>query len=139
MTKEEFLNGKSSPVNKELMQIFLQCHIVEQTGHGVPKIVKKYGPESYEFWTSMITVTIPFAKTGFESNQNVTEKSITDEEKIILAIKKTPNISTTELAKIIDKSRRTIARIIENSDKIVRVGPDNGGHWEIKNRKRKYN
>lgn len=139
MTKEEFLNGKSSPVNKELMQIFLQCHIVEQTGHGVPKIVKKYGTESYEFGTSMITVTIPFAKTGFESNQNVTEKSITDEEKIILAIKKTPNISTTELAKIIDKSRRTIARIIENSDNIVRVGPDNGGHWEIKNRKRKYN
>lgn len=87
MTKEEFLNGKSSPVNKELMQIFLQCHIVEQTGHGVPKIVKKYGPESYEFWTSMITVTILFAKTGFESNQNATEKSITDEEKIILARK----------------------------------------------------
>ena len=52
------------------MQILLQCHIVEQT-----EIVKKYGPESYEFRTSMITVTLPFAKTGFESNQNVTEKA----------------------------------------------------------------
>ena len=70
MTKEEFLSGKSSQVNKKLMQIFLQCHIVEQTGHVVPKIVKRYRPDAYDFDTSMITVIIPFIKNGFSSNQN---------------------------------------------------------------------
>ena len=64
--------------------------------------------------------------------ENVTEKSMTDEEKIISAIRKNPNISTTELSKIIGKTRRTVARVIESSEKIVRVGPDKGGHWEIK-------
>ncbi len=68
MTKEDFLSGKTHPVNEELMKIFLQCHIVEQTGHGVPKIVSKYGYGAYEFGTSTITVTIPFEKNGFSSN-----------------------------------------------------------------------
>lgn len=49
------------------MKIFLQCHIVEQTGHGVPKVVNKYGAKAYDFGTSMITVTIPFDKSGFEN------------------------------------------------------------------------
>lgn len=53
-------------------------------------------------------------------------------KKIISAIRKNPNISTTELSKIIGKTRRIVARVIESSEKIVRVGPDKGGHWEIK-------
>lgn len=86
-------------------------------------------------------MTIPFSydlnsylKPDVTENviENVTEKSMTDEEKIISAIRKNPNISTTELSKIIGKTRRTVARVIESSEKIVRVGPDKGGHWEIK-------
>ena len=64
MTKEEFLVGKSIRVNTELMQIFLQCHIAQQTEYGVFKSVNKYGHESYNFETSMIKVTIPFDKKG---------------------------------------------------------------------------
>lgn len=86
-------------------------------------------------------MTIPFSydlnsylKPDVTENviENVTEKSMTDEEKIISAIRKNPNISTTELSKIIGKTRRKVARVIESSEKIVRVGPDKGGHWEIK-------
>lgn len=90
---------------------------------------------------NFLRVTIPFSydlnsylKPDVTENviENVTEKSMTDEEKIISAIRKNPNISTTELSKIIGKTRRTVARVIESSEKIVRVGPDKGGHWEIK-------
>lgn len=90
---------------------------------------------------NFLRVTIPFSydlnsylKPDVSENviENVTEKSMTDEEKIISAIRKNPNISTTELSKIIGKTRRTVARVIESSEKIVRVGPDKGGHWEIK-------
>lgn len=70
MTKEEFLAGKTKPVNEELMKIFLQCNIVEHSGHGVPIIVREYGEKAYEFSESFITVTIPFDRIGFES-QNV--------------------------------------------------------------------
>ncbi len=33
MTKEDFLAGKTKPVNEELMNIFMQCDIVEHSGH----------------------------------------------------------------------------------------------------------
>lgn len=109
MTREEFLTGKSSPVNKELMQIFLQCHIVEQTGHGVLKIVKRYGPESYDLGTSMITVTIPFAKNSFsniETKQNATEEAI-------LKMIQVDNILTVEqFASTIGKHRATMLRAL---------------------------
>lgn len=58
LTKEEFLSGKTEPVNKELMKIFLQCGIVVHSGHGVPIVVKEYGERAYSFSQNMITVTL---------------------------------------------------------------------------------
>ena len=49
LTKEEFLSGKTEPVNKELMKIFLQCGIVEHSGHGVSIVIKEYGEKAYSF------------------------------------------------------------------------------------------
>lgn len=70
LTKEEFLSGKTEPVNKELMKIFLQCGIVEHSGHGVPIVVREYGENAYTFSKNMITVTIPFNKvTHFECDK----------------------------------------------------------------------
>ncbi len=75
MTKDDFLSRKTHPVNEELMKIFLQCHIVEQTGHDVPKVVSKYEGSAYKFLTSTITVTIPFDKSGFDDEpQNEPQK-----------------------------------------------------------------
>ena len=137
MTKDDFFGGISKPVNKSLAKIFIKLGLIEQTGHGVSMIVDRYGKEAFTFLDNFLRVTIPFS---YDLNsylkpdvtENVTEKSMTDEEKIISAIRKNPNISTTELSKIIGKTRRTVARVIESSEKIVRVGPDKGGHWEIK-------
>lgn len=62
LTREQFLSGKTKPVNKELMDILLRCKIVYQSGHGVPTIVDIYGEEVYTFSENFITVTIPFYK-----------------------------------------------------------------------------
>ncbi len=43
LSKEDFFEGVSDPVNKELMDVFVQCDIVDRSGHGVPKVVKVYG------------------------------------------------------------------------------------------------
>ena len=42
------------------MDIFLQCKIMDQAGHGVPTIVSVYGIDAYNFSDDFITVTIPF-------------------------------------------------------------------------------
>ena len=59
-TKDGFFKGVSIPVNKKLSEIFLQLHISEKSGRGVPRIVEEYGQEAFAFGDNAITVTIPF-------------------------------------------------------------------------------
>ena len=59
-TLDGFFAGESVPVNKKLSEIFLQLHISEKTGRGVPKVVEKYGKDAYQFRENTILVTIPF-------------------------------------------------------------------------------
>ncbi len=58
---------------------------------------------------------------------------ISDEEKIISAIKNNPKITTADMMGLIGKSRRTVTRIIAKSTKIERVGTSFDGYWKIKN------
>lgn len=60
--------------------------------------------------------------------ENVQEN---DEDKIIDYIRNNPNCTLDGMAKAIDKSIKTVQRIIKNSNKIKRVGSDKGGHWEV--------
>ena len=62
---------------------------------------------------------------------NVPVKS-TDEEKIIEAIKANCKITMDAMSSIIGKSRKTFLRIIGKSNKIMRIGSDKNGYWEIK-------
>lgn len=59
-TMEGFFAGESVPVNQELSDIFLQLHISERTGRGVPKVTDVYGRGTYEFRENSIVATIPF-------------------------------------------------------------------------------
>ena len=58
-TMEGFFLGESVPVNEKLSEIFLQLHISEKSGRGVPKIIETYGREAYTFRENSIVVTIP--------------------------------------------------------------------------------
>mgnify|MGYP003427141100 FL=1 len=116
----------------------------------VSVIVDKYGKEVFTFLDNFLRVTIPFnyeldeyikpqrkgggTDDGTDDdtgNESVIGK-LSDEEKLIKAIEKNPNITTAEMVKLLAKSRRTVSRVISKSSKIVRVGGDFGGHWEIK-------
>ena len=70
-TTEGFFAGESIPVNQKLSDIFLQLHISERTGRGVPKITEIYGKETYEFRDNSIVVIIPFNKIATDTNAPV--------------------------------------------------------------------
>lgn len=71
-------------------------------------------------------------KVLLSDTSNVHEKSTLDIiTTIIGAIRLNPKIPLEELAGLIGKSKRTIQRIIKNSNQIKRIGPDKGGRWEI--------
>lgn len=48
-TMEGFYLGRLISVNKKLSEIFIQLHISEKSGRGVPKIVEIYGREAFKF------------------------------------------------------------------------------------------
>lgn len=61
LSKEGFYQGTSVPVNKSLLTIFMAAKYAEQSGHGIPTIVEKYGKEVFSFDDGMLKVTIPLA------------------------------------------------------------------------------
>lgn len=145
MTKDDFFGGISKPVNESLAKIFIKLGLIEQTGHGVSLIVDRYGKEAFTFLDNFLRVTIPFSYDlnryinssddiiNNNGAENGAEKMI--DEIILDAIKNNPEITRAELAKITGKGTTTIYRWLkkmQDSNKIVRIGPDKGGHWEIK-------
>ena len=73
-TLEGFFAGESVPVNQKLSEIFLQLHISEKTGRGVPIVVEKYGKSAYEFRENVILVTIPFRWVRVLDSENAPDE-----------------------------------------------------------------
>ena len=137
-TKEMFFKGVSTPRNKALMRILSDLDYVEQTGHGIPEVVKKYGNDIFDINDNYINVTLPFDKEVMASKvdeaqneaQNEAKNSI--EEILISLIKENSNITRQEMIRKTGKSRSTIERILRKSTKIFYVGSSKKGHWQIK-------
>lgn len=133
---DDFFNGISHPINIQLQKIMGQLGFIEQTGHGVPKIVSVYGREAFEITNSHIKVTLPFAfEPNFSQSANESLFSLSDNEKNILGfIRINPSIKSDELAKITNLSVPRINQLIKSlKDKgiIERLGSNRSGSWKI--------
>lgn len=133
-TKEEFFAGISRPINVSLQKIMGQLGLVEQTGHGVPKIVSVYGKDAFELADNHITVKIPFA---FEPS--MAQSSYDDLPKshaaVLKIIRNNPRFKTSEIAEAAELSQARIGQIISDlkeMGKLKRVGGKRGGIWETK-------
>ena len=140
LSKEDFFDGVSDPVNKELMDIFVQCGTVDRSGHGVPKVVKAYGREVFEFLSVGITVTIPFDRKGFNVNNDFTINFTESEKKIISLIEANNRIKTSELSERLNISRRavqTILNSLKGKNVLIRDCSRKIGYWRILEPKKK--
>ena len=119
-TIEGFFLGESIPVNRKLSDLFLQLHISERSGRGVPKITEMYGRDAFEFRENSIVVTLPF--TILEDSlvdKPVDKKPKMNEqmEKVLLEIRNNPNITQPQLVKIMNIGKSMIQRYISNLKK----------------------
>ena len=142
-TVEGFFLGESIPVNKKLSEIFLQLHISEKTGRGVPKITEKYGKEAFEFRENSIIVKIPFnwintmydKEGNKEGNKVVSYSDLNETQKVILQeIKNNPNITKREIQEKIGKGKTAVDRGISNLKEkgyIEHIGSNRTGYWKI--------
>lgn len=135
-SEEDFFRGRSNPVNIELQKIMGQLNLIEQTGHGVPLIVSKYGRNVFEITDNFITVTIPYAVvSSTHSNGSSTKIELTkSEQKVLNSLKENINITVAQLGELLDIKQTAINVAIKGLKEkgvIKRVGSNKTGYWEI--------
>ena len=140
-TLEGFFAGESVPVNPALSRIFIQLHITEHTGRGVPKIIQAYSQDNIRFNENSITVTIPYDRLGGNAPDNapvsapvnvpvavpVIDKAVTDIEDRILAFCIEPK-GILEIASFLKyEDKRTVRKYLNpllESGRLARTIPE---------------
>lgn len=140
LTLEEFYEGKSKPVNLELQQIMVQLDYIEQTGHGVPLIVSRYGKEVFDITENFITVTIPLNKNKKEETDlRKTGTMLIDgsNEKILKLMEENAGINVREISRQVGLGTTTITkriRQLKEEGVIERKGSKKVGQWIVHGR-----
>ncbi len=136
LTLDEFYEGKSKPVNLELQQIMVQLDYIEQTGHGVPLIVSKYGKEVFDITENFITVTIPLNKAVKKNLQKTKEYVLNEcDKKILNLIKENSYITVHELSGRIGIGMTTVTkhiRVLKEKGVVERRGSKKKGQWIVR-------
>lgn len=141
-TKEGFFKGESIPVNQKLSDIFLQLHISERSGRGVPLITRAYGEKAYEFRENSIVVTIPFTffskdegdKVGDKVGDKTEIRLNATRQRIVEEMRNNPNITLAQLASLTELSYKTIEKNVSflRKNKIIdRIGSNKNGWWRV--------
>lgn len=132
---EGFFLGESVPVNAKLSDIFLQLHISEKSGRGVPKIIETYGKECIEFRKNSIVVKIPFNWINVVGNKVGNKNELTNNRTIILKeIRNNPNVTTVQRANILCISETAVENnltYLKDNGYIKRNGSNKTGYWEV--------
>lgn len=142
LTREGFFQGKSVPVNERLFRIFIACNHSEQSGHGIPEIVKNYGREAFSFDDGMITVTLLFnyepdlVRIRKENEREHARRSLTDnQQKVYEYLKQNRFDHLQEIADNLELSLGGVKKIIEKLKEyeyLVRGGTRKNPEWIIK-------
>lgn len=136
LTLEEFYEGKSKPVNLELQQIMVQLDYIEQTGHGVPLIVSRYGREVFDITENFVTVTIPLNRREAETDTLKMKNQLLDDidEKILILMRENSRINVSEISRLIGLGTTTITKRIRQLREqgiIERNGSKKSGQWIV--------
>ena len=139
LSKENFFRGVSMPVNRSLLFIFAACGLAEQTGHGVPKIVRACGREAFSFAENTLTVTIPFAfepeyvtlrkekeKESMELSINQKNVALYLEENSHATLQETAEHTGLSLAGV-----KKIASKLQEAGFLRRLGSKKAGYWKV--------
>lgn len=135
---EDFFAGRSRPVNLELQQIMVQLDFIEQTGHGVPLIVSRYGRQAFDITENFITVTLPLntkpipPKTKTEKQKPLTKT----QQQIIKAVTENDYLTVKDLSEKLNLSTTAITnaiRYLKEVGVISREGSRKAGKWIMVN------
>ena len=140
LSKEGFYSGTSVPVNKSLLTVFMAAGYVEQSGHGIPTIVDKYGKDVFSFDDGCLKVTIPLSferadvlqrkemllrKNGLTLNQKAVYETLDNDGRLSLNdVATMTGLSPSGVKKICDK--------LQKGGLLRRKGSKKDGVWLTK-------
>lgn len=139
LSLDDFYSGMSKPVNKTLKDIFVSLGYSEQSGHGVPIVVDKYGKKAFEFSSNTVKVTIPLAfepdwvekrKTKEELINNLSE----NQNNVLQYLKNHPNAKQAQIAEELGLSIQGVKKIfakLQDLELITRDGSKKDGSWIV--------
>ncbi|MBO8413986.1 MAG: hypothetical protein IAC78_00680 [Firmicutes bacterium] len=133
-TLDGFFEGHSVPVNEKLSELFLQLHISEKTGRGIPTIVNKYGKEAIAINENTIVVTIPFNRINDVGNKVGNKLLNKSQIRVLAEIRNNPNIIKSQLMIKCDLGKTSIdknIKVLKDKHYIKRQGSNKTGYWEI--------
>lgn len=142
-TMEGFFLGESIPVNEKLSEIFLQLHISEKSGRGVPKIIETYGKEAFTFRENSIVVTIPFNRINKASEKvdHKVDRKVDNKkglnarrQRILAEMRDNPNITLDELHQILRITKTAVVNntnYLKENGYIERIGSNKAGYWKV--------
>ena len=138
MSKKEFFEGVSVPRNKELMRIFTDLSLVESLGSGVPRILKAYGEQSFQFMENFTRITFPVSpgggQKGGQKGGTISNKTLTDRQlEIIQSIQNNPRIKRTEISVQLNINESAVQKHIKSLKEkgiITRIGGARG-YWQV--------
>lgn len=138
LSSEEFYKGISRPVNAKLQKIFGQLGYVEQTGHGIPLIMNRYGIQAFDLMNNYINVTIPFNRQLMVKNNAIPEKDLIGllpkQLLIYKYIASHPQATINEMVNAIGISNSYVRKLLKQLKElgyISRVGSNKYGHWTL--------
>ncbi|MCQ2914707.1 MAG: putative DNA binding domain-containing protein [Alphaproteobacteria bacterium] len=138
LTLDGFFKGTSIPVNKGLLTIFIANRFAEQSVHGVPIIVSKYGKTSFEFNDGILKVIIPFAfereSVKVRKNLEKAQSKLTKNQKDVYeCLKKNQKIKLIDVSKELGLSLAGVKKIVQKLQQLEMIehtGSKKDGLWK---------
>ena len=124
------------------VEIVYRMDLVENVGSGIKRIKEALAADKLpepvldvdENWFSIVFPRIDRSFTPTVSQKGSLKTSEKTSEKILRLVEANNLITISELSLALGISTRSIERNIEklqSLNRIMRVGPDKGGHWEV--------
>ncbi len=109
---------------------------IDQTGHGIPLIVKNYGKNAFYISEHTVIVTIPLNKKLLDNikDENIFVDLSEAENKILSLIKNNNEYKTSDLIRLTNYSEsyiNKILRLLKEKEYIKHVGANKNGHWNV--------
>lgn len=135
LSEEAFFSDTSKPVNHVLFDIFNKIGLGDQTGHGVSKIVSKYGREAFDITEKFITVTLKFSFIPlFAFAYSATKKLSTIQSKVFSTVLTNPYLSMNEIAQVAQVNYNSVIKAMQKLQEmnlVKRSGSRKTGFWEV--------